>query len=92
MQYWLDYWQNVYTWLIEKYSSKVFFLDYDQLCLEPGKCLDILSELLLLDKDLLAKEGGRIRSAVRHGAQDEAPHVSASQKTLYTKLKKLSIA
>lgn len=50
--YWLDYWNAVYRYVLTKQSLRFLLIDYDRLCAEPSKCLETLFFHLGIDIDV----------------------------------------
>ncbi len=64
ISFWIEYWIECYTYLLENTINGQIYFDYDQLCKTPAESLKVLAEHIdCMDSTKLLKAGESIRSA-----------------------------
>ena len=88
---WLWYWNSVYSFIIDHYSSDVYFFDYDRFCKQPKECLTILELTLLLSDGSLKEFSSRIKPAKTYKTVFKNNSIPSQVKNTYFKLQEMSI-
>ncbi len=66
IDYWLNYWQAVYHFVMEHHRDDVVFFDYDRFCSEPEISLEKLAATLSLNSSMLISFRKRINKAIHY--------------------------
>ncbi len=91
LDFWLHYWKNVYSYILEKHASQVVFFDYNRFCEVPAAVLRNLEGVLRLEQDSLCTFIDHIKPAKTYSEVSFGDDLPDSVKTVYKKLKSFSV-
>lgn len=67
LSFWLSYWEATYSYLLQHDSSRIKFIDFDALCIEPVQTMEQLAEFIGIDNKMaFIKQAARIHPQTTH--------------------------
>ncbi|PIR38538.1 MAG: sulfotransferase family protein [Alphaproteobacteria bacterium CG11_big_fil_rev_8_21_14_0_20_39_49] len=88
IDYWLDYWIHVYSYLKDNFSQSYNFICYEDLCVKPATILTELYNIIEVDKALLQKND--VRHVIKHDEPTMNENSTKKAFKLYESLKSLT--
>ncbi len=88
--YWLEYWRQIYQYIIKKHTGQVIFFDYNYFCQFPAKVFERIEDKLGIKENKLLSLAGSIKPATSYCAAS-GKGLSFEVKKVYQMLRELSI-